>query len=581
MNILGISAYYHDAAAAIVCDGVIVAAAQEERFSRLKNDPGFPRQAIIYCLAQAGLQPADLDAVVFYEKPFLKFDRIIETYLATAPRGFASFRRSFPLWIREKVRQKAVLCEALGNIAESPEFWRKKIRFSEHHLSHAASAYYPSPFDSAAVLTVDGVGEWASASIGVGRGTDLRLLTELHFPHSLGLLYSAFTEYLGFSVNSGEYKVMGLAPYGEPVYQQLIFRELINLQEDGSFRLNPACFDFLTGERMTNRRFHGLFGAPPRRADDVLTDQHRNIAASIQAVLEECMFRLARQARDISGESRLCLAGGVALNCSANGKLRRSGEFDEIWVQPAAGDAGGALGAALAFHYASSGQPDHLASRMHSALLGPEYEDAFIGAELDRLGARYQKMAPPELIDNLVERLLRGQIIGWFQGRMEYGPRALGARSIIANPMIADMRETVNARIKKRENFRPFAPAVLEDQAGAWFDGNQQSPFMLFTVQARSEVAARIPAVVHVDGSSRIQTVSAQQNPVFHQLLTAFHQASGCPMLLNTSFNVKDEPIVMSPEDALRCMHSAGLDALAIGNYLVTAAGQTVSAALA
>lgn len=576
MKILGISAWYHDAAAALVCDGVIVAAAQEERFSRLKNDPGFPRQAISYCLDQGGLLATELDAVVFYEKPFLKFDRIIETYLATAPRGFASFRRSFPMWIREKIRQKSVLCEALASIAESPAFWRSRIRFSEHHLSHAASAYYPSPFDSAAVLTVDGVGEWASASVGVGRGNDLRLLAELHFPHSLGLLYSAFTEYLGFSVNSGEYKVMGLAPYGEPVYQQLIFRELINLQEDGSFRLNLSCFDFLTGERMTNRRFHALFGAPPRKPDDVLTDQHRNIAASIQAVLEECMFRLARYARDISAEGNLCLAGGVALNCSANGKLRRSGEFDEIWVQPAAGDAGGALGAALAFHYASVDQPDHLASRMDSALLGPQYDDAFIGAELDRLGARYQKMAQPQLMTALVERLLRGEVIGWFQGRMEYGPRALGGRSIIANPMIADMRETVNARIKKRENFRPFAPAVLEDQAGSWFDDSTQSPFMLFTFQARTDVAVRIPAVIHVDGSSRVQTVNAEQNPLFHQLLSAFHQASGCPVLLNTSFNVKDEPIVMSPEDAWRCMHSAGLDALAIGNYLVVAVDQNV-----
>lgn len=572
MNILGISAYYHDSAAALIRDGVIMAAAQQERFSRLKNDPEFPADAIRFCLEQAKLQPKDIDAVVFYEKPFLKFDRILETYLAVAPSGFGSFRRSFPLWIRDKIKQKRIICKELGQIGETADFWQKRIRFSEHHLSHAASAYYPSPFENAAVLTVDGVGEWASASIGIGDDTSLKIVKELHFPHSLGLLYSAFTEYLGFSVNSGEYKVMGLAPYGEPVYCDLIFRELINLQEDGSFRLNLACFDFLKGERMTNRRFHQLFDASPRKKDSTLTKQHKDIAASIQSVLEECVFRLARHARDITGSDRLCLAGGVALNCTANGKLQQSGEFSDIWVQPAAGDAGGALGAALAYHYAVSPASDHTASSMNTALLGPSYEDATIEETLDRLGAPYQKMSEQQLIAETVRRLLKGEIIGWFQNRMEFGPRALGARSIIANPMLPGIRDQINAKVKKRENFRPFAPAILQEQAEKWFHTDRPSPFMLFTAMARQETRARIPAVVHVDGSSRVQTVTPETNPIFHQLISEFHKASGCPILLNTSFNVRDEPIVLSPEDALRCMDNAGLDALAMGNYLVSKA---------
>lgn len=569
MNVLGISAWYHDAAAALVVDGALVAAVQQERFSRLKNDPSFPLEPIRYCLAEAGLGPDSIDAVVFYEKPLLKFERIMETWLALAPRGFSGFRHAFPLWLKEKVHQKRMICDALATLGMSRDFWADKIKFSEHHLSHAASAFYPSPFESAAVLTIDGVGEWASASIGYGRGNDLEIRREIHFPHSLGLLYSAFTEYLGFAVNEGEYKLMGLAPYGRALYRDLIFRELINLHEDGSFRLNLRYFGYLHGSRMTNRRFHRLFGAPPRMPDTPLTQHHMDIAASIQSVLEECVFRLARHARTITGESRLCLAGGVALNCTANGRLLASGEFEDVWVQPAAGDAGGAAGAALAYYYRAYPADDaRHRSHLVSALLGPEYGDEEIRASLDKAGVEYRALGEPAMVQEVARRLAGGEVIGWFQGRMEFGPRALGARSILASPRPAAMRKRVN-RIKRREDFRPFAPAVLEEHASRWFNLDRSSPLMLFAVPALSSRRQQIPAVLHCDGSSRVQTVSARTHGRFHQLISAFHHLTDCPMVLNTSFNVRDEPIVMTPGDALRALATMELDALAIGSFLV------------
>lgn len=571
MNILGISAFYHDAAACLVRQGQIVAAAQEERFSRLKNDPAFPAQAARFCLRQAGITAAEVDAVVFYEKPIVKFDRIVETYLAIAPRGFTSFRHSVPLWMKEKLNIRQNLIEQLCTIGGDARFWRSRLRFSEHHLSHAASAFYPSPFAEAAVVTLDGTGEWCTGSIWKGTHAGLEPLLEMRFPHSLGLLYSAFTQYLGFRVNDGEYKVMGLAAYGEPRYADLIRSTLVHVRSDGSFQLDMRYFDFTRGLTMTGRRFHALFGGPPRRPEQPLTQQHKDIARSIQQVTEEIILGIARQARALTGASNLCMAGGVALNCSANGVLKRSGLFDDIWIQPAAGDAGGAIGAALAYWYLSAPGRARAGGEdgMQGALLGPAYATDEILATLARLAIPHEVLDETAMLRRTARALAAGRIIGWFQGRAEFGPRALGARSILASAATPGMREEINRRIKRRELFRPFAPSVLAEKAADWF-ACDRSPYMLFTCPPKNDAQRnRIPAAVHIDGSSRIQTVAAHSHPVFHGLLREYESLTGVPVLLNTSFNVKDEPIVNSPEDALRCMQQAGLDMLVMGNVVV------------
>ena len=605
MRILGLSAFYHDSAAALIEDGRIVAAAQEERFSRRKHDAGFPAAAIASCLERAGVPLEAVDRVVFYDKPFLKFERLLETSLAFAPRGFRSFTLAAPVWIREKLFQKDLMRRRLAAAAPSAD-WGERLLFAEHHQSHAASAFYPSPFPEAVVLTMDGVGEWATTSVGVGRGTALEIEREIHFPHSLGLLYSAFTAYTGFRVNSGEYKVMGLAPYGEPRYAGEILEHLVDLKPDGSFRLDLDYFDYCTGFRMTSRRFESRFGGPARRPEEPLTGRHLDLAASVQAVVEEAVLRLTRSLRRETGIPRLCLAGGVALNAVANGKVRRDGRFDEVWVQPAAGDAGGALGAALVASHRLFGAPRAgvsgkapappaggdarrraaaPADAMQGAFLGPEYGDREIAAALRAAGARYEEMGEAELIEAVVEALAAGAAVGWFQGRMEFGPRALGNRSILADPRSPAMQRTLNLKIKRRESFRPFAPSVPGGEAADWFDLDGASPYMVFVESVRRERLLEvaegeegagldqlrtprsvIPAVTHVDGSARVQTVHEETNPKFHALLGAFGAKTGCPVLVNTSFNVRGEPIVCSPEDALRCFLGAGLDALAIGN---------------
>lgn len=571
MKVLGISAFYHDAAACLIDDGVIVAAAQEERFSRIKNDPAFPLHAALFCLQQAGVQVEELDAVVFYEKPIIKFDRIVETYLAVAPRGFHSFHKSFPLWMRDKLNIRKLLATQLCQLGGTVKLWREKLRFSEHHLSHAASAFYPSPFQNAAVITLDGAGEWCTGSIWRGSGARLEQLAEMHFPHSLGLLYSAFTQYLGFRVNEGEYKVMGLAAYGEPRFVDLIKSRLVHLRDDGSFQLDMSYFDFTTGLTMTNHRFHALFGEAPRLREAVISSLHKDIACSIQQVLEEIILAIARHARALTGADDLCMAGGVALNCSANGVLRKSGLFREIWIQPAAGDAGGAIGAALAYEYLSARQRQrtHGESSMQGALLGPAFTAAQVVAALQEAGLPYQALTQEEMLARTAAALAGGKIVGWFQGRAEFGPRALGARSILASAASVEMRDAINSRVKRRESFRPFAPSVLAEKAGEWFVFSN-SPYMLFTCAPLTEAqGCRIPAAVHADGTSRVQTVAADTHPVFHALLQEYERITSVPVLLNTSFNVKDEPIVNTPEDAIRCMRSAGLDMLVMGNVIV------------
>jgi len=592
MRILGISAFYHDSAAALLVDGRIVAAAQEERFTRVKFDARFPEHAIAYCLAEAGVALADVDYVVFYEKPFLKFERLLETYLAFAPHGFKSFTMAIPLWIREKLFQKDLLGKELRRL--SPDFdWQKKLLFSEHHLSHAASAFYPSPYDEAVVLTMDGVGEWTTTSAGIGRGRDLQILKELHFPHSLGLLYSAFTYYTGFKVNSGEYKVMGLAPYGEPKYAQRILDNLIDLKDDGTFRLDMSYFNYATGLTMTNARFAELFGAPVRRPDqDLLTDFHMDFAASIQAVTEEVMLRLTRTLAREHACANLCLAGGVALNCVANGKLLRAGLFKNIWVQPAAGDSGGALGAALAAWHLFLGndrRADGVHDTMAGSYLGPAYAQAEIEQRLLAVRARFTVASDDEVTAQTADALGSGAAVGWMQGRMEYGPRALGARSILGDPRSPGMQKMLNLKIKYRESFRPFAPAVLREDVADWFELDVDSPYMLLVAGVKPErrrvmtaqeqalfgidklniARSEIPAVTHVDYSARIQTVHAETNPRFHALLSAFKARSGCPVLVNTSFNVRGEPIVCTPEDAFRCFMGTELDLLVIGNCVL------------
>ena len=589
MRILGISAFYHDSAAALVDGGRIVAAAQEERFTRRKHDAGYPRRAVDCCLAQGGIALADIDRVVFYDKPFLKFERLIETSVAFAPRGLRAFAAALPAWVGDKLFQKGVLRRELAAAAPAVD-WNTRLLFAEHHLSHAASAFYPSPFRDAAVLTLDGVGEWATTAAGVGRGGDLALTRELHFPHSLGLLYSAFTHYAGFEVNGGEYKLMGLAPYGEPKYAGVILDRLIDLKPDGTFRLDMDYFGYCTGLRMTNARFDALFGGPPRRPGGALTRRHMDVAASAQAVVEEAVIRLTRSLRAETGLPRLCLAGGVALNCVANGKVLRDGRFDDVWVQPAAGDAGGAVGAALAASHGllgeprPTGAPGAVGDAMQGALLGPGFDAGEIRRALDVAGARYAELSDDELLAATVTALAGGKAVGWFQGRMEFGPRALGNRSILADARSPSMQRTLNLRIKHRESFRPFAPSVPRADVADWFALDRDSPYMLFTAPVKLERRraggetdpargggdrlgrSEIPAVTHVDHSARIQTVHPETNPRFHALLTAFKARTGCPVLVNTSFNVDGEPIVCTPADAWRCFMGTDIERLVIGN---------------
>jgi carbamoyltransferase len=588
VRILGISAFYHDSAAALVDDGRIMAAAQEERFSRRKHDARFPRHAVEYCLREGAITLDQLDHIVFYDKPFLKFERLLETYVAFAPRGLASFSMAVPLWVKEKLFQKLLLkreLEALGLGADL----EAKLLFAEHHQSHAASAFFPSPFAEAAVLTMDGVGEWATTSMGIGRGNSLEILKEIHFPHSLGLLYSAFTYYTGFKVNSGEYKLMGLAPYGEPKFAGRILDQLIDLKPDGSFRLNLAYFDYCTGLRMTNARFDELFGGPPRDPDERLTQRHMDIAASIQAVTDEAVLRLTRAIAAETGLPNLCLAGGVALNCVTNGRVLRDGRFTRLWIQPAAGDAGGALGAALCGYHLFKAQPrthPNPLDAMEGSYLGPWFAQEDVERRLKQLGAVYSVLPDQELIGATVGALVDGRAVGWFQGRMEFGPRALGARSILGDPRSPTMQSILNLKVKHRESFRPFAPSVLAEEVGEWFDLDTESPYMLivadvahrhrrvmtpaeqqlFGIEKLNVPRSSIPAVTHVDYSARIQTVHRETNPRYHALLTGFQRRTGCPVLVNTSFNVRGEPIVATPEDAFHCFMGTEIEVLAIGN---------------
>ena len=647
MRVLGLSAFYHDSAAALVEGGRIVAAAQEERFTRRKHDSDYPANAIACCLDRAGVTLDAIDRVAFYDKPFLKFERLLETCVAFAPRGFRSFSMAAPVWIKEKLFQKDLLRRKLRALAPEVD-WDTRLLFAEHHQSHAASAFYPSPFHDAVVLTMDGVGEWATTSVGIGHGNALEMVREIHFPHSLGLLYSAFTFYIGFKVNSGEYKVMGLAPYGEPKYARTILDHLIDLKPDGTFRLDIDYFDYCTGLTMTNGRFDALFGGPARKPEEALAQRHMDLAASVQAVVEEAVLRLTRSLREETGIPYLCLAGGVALNCVANGKVLRDGRFDDLWVQPAAGDAGGALGAALAASHRLFGEPRRAAGRsngtggsnradgsnertgrgatpckapspapgsarkrfaphsirqiergdrlerangaggdaMQGAFLGPEFGTDEIRAALDAAGARYETLADGALIAATVEALAAGRAVGWFQGRMEFGPRALGNRSILADARSPTMQKTLNLKIKYRESFRPFAPSVPRADVADWFELDRDSPYMLLVADVKPErrrgdaeaqdtrfgmdrlnvPRSDIPAVTHVDCSARVQTVHRETNPRYHALLEAFKARTGCPVLVNTSFNVRGEPIVCTPADAFRCFMGTDLDCLAIGH---------------
>jgi len=586
VRVLGLSAYYHDSAAALIDDGRIVAAAQEERFSRKKHDARFPVHAIAFCLAQAGIDLGQVDRVVFYDKPFLKFERLVETYAAFAPRGFKSFRMSIPLWLREKLFLKGLLRKELQRL-DPRGGWNGELLFSEHHLSHAASAFFPSPFERAVVLTMDGVGEWATTSVAIGQGNTLQVQKEIHFPHSLGLLYSALTYYTGFKVNSGEYKVMGLAPYGEPVFAKTMFEHLIDVKPDGSFRMDLSYFDYCTGLTMTNAKFDQLFGGPARTPDQPLTQRHMNLAASIQAVTEEIVLRLTRALRDETGIDKLCLAGGVALNCVANGKVLRDGRFDALYIQPAAGDAGGALGAALVGYHMQLDQPRRAnGDAMQGAYLGPVFAQDDIERRLRDCGARFETLSDATLLDTCAGDLAAGKAAGWFQGRMEFGPRALGNRSILGDPRSPTMQKTLNLKVKYRESFRPFAPSVLREHVAEWFELDGDSPYMLlvadvvkarrrtmsaeeqrlFGIDKLNVLRSDIPAVTHLDYSARIQTVHADTNPRYHALLSAFNRRTGCPVLVNTSFNVRGEPIVGTPEDAFRCFMGTELDVLAVGN---------------
>ena len=591
--ILGLSAFYHDSAAALVVDGEIVAAAQEERFTRKKHDPDFPAKAVEYCLREAGLKPADLDYVAFYDKPLTKFERLLETYLAFVPGGFRSFRMAMPLWLKDKLHMPRTIRRALGGDV------RAKLVFTEHHESHAASAFFPSPYDEAAILTLDGVGEWATAAMGVGRGGRIELSHQIDFPHSLGLLYSAFTYYCGFKVNSGEYKLMGLAPYGRPVYVEAILEHLVDLKPDGSFRLDMSYFNYCQGLTMTNRRFHDLFGGPPREPESDLTQRHMDLAASIQAVTEDAMLRIGRDLHERTGMKDLVLAGGVALNCVANGRLLREGPFESIWIQPAAGDAGGALGAALFVWHQLMGRPRqaHPNDSQRGSFLGPEFGPEEVRRFLASVGETGRHFDDEsELFEHVAEMLAEEKVVGFFQGRMEFGPRALGARSILGDPRSPKMQATMNIKIKFRESFRPFAPIVMAEHAPEWFglEPGQESPYMLLVAPVREEqrvpidpeqlrtmeddpdlrrrvnvVRSTIPAVTHVDYSARLQTVDEVRNPRTYGLLRAFHRRTGCPVLVNTSFNVRGEPIVCTPEDAYRCFRATEMDVLVLGDTVL------------
>lgn len=587
MNILGISGYYHDSAACLVVGNTVVAAAQEERFTRKKHDSGFPSKAVAYCLSQAGIAPAQVDQVVFYDKPFLKFERLFETYLAFAPRGLKSFATSLPVWVKDKLFQRRVIEQDMAKALGDKVNWGERLLFSEHHLSHAASAFFPSPFERAAVLTMDGVGEWTTTSLAIGHGSDLQIAREIQFPHSLGLLYSALTYYTGFKVNSGEYKVMGLAPYGEPRFAQLILDHLIDVKDDGSFTLDMSYFNYCTGLTMTSEKFHDAFGGPPREPESELTQREMDLAASIQAVVEEVVLKMARSLAKETGERNLCLAGGVALNCVANGKLLRDRCFEQIWIQPAAGDAGGALGAALAVAHLHHKTPRTVvpgADAMSGSYLGPAYSQPEIEAGLQ--GAVFTRLDDDAIIERTALALADGKAVGWMQGRMEFGPRSLGGRSILADPRSVHMQKQLNLKVKYRESFRPFAPSVLREEVSNWFELDGDSPYMLLVADVKPEhrramtdeeqalfgidklnvPRSGIPAVTHVDYSARVQTVTAATNPRYHALIKRFHELTGCPVLVNTSFNVRGEPIVCTAQDALRCFMGTELDVLVVGN---------------
>jgi len=591
MNILGISAYYHDSAAALIQDGEILAAAQEERFTRKKHDPDFPDSAIRYCLSEAGIGLADVDQVVFYDKPLVKFERLLETYLSYAPKGLRSFIAAMPVWLKEKLYLKTTLKRELADLGACKVKDLPTLLFAEHHRSHAASAFFFSPFEEAAVMCLDGVGEWATTTAWHGKGNSLEPLWEIDFPHSLGLLYSAFTYFTGFRVNSGEYKLMGLAPYGEPKYVDLIRENLIDIKEDGSFKLDMQYFNYCTGLTMTNEKFDKLFGRPPRKAESELTQDEMDIAASIQVVTEDVVMRLARSLQKETGCKYLCLAGGVALNCVSNGKLLRDGPFEDIWIQPAAGDAGGAIGAASIAWHEHQGQPRQVNGHdtMRGSYLGPRYSDDVIRSELDKLGANYTRLDDDALYSKLAEALDDGSVAGWFQGRMEFGPRALGGRSIIGDPRNTKMQSVMNLKIKYRESFRPFAPSVLEERASDYFHLDRPSPYMLIVAPVADDLRipmsdeqsqlfgidrlkvprSEIPAITHVDYSARVQTVSERTNPRYYHLLKAFDARTGCGVLVNTSFNVRGEPIVCTPEDAYRCFMRTEMDYLVIENFIL------------
>ena len=570
MNVLGLSAFYHDSAACLLRDGQIVAAAQEERFTRKRHDAAFPAQAAAYCLKAGGIAEDRLDAVVFYEKPLLKFDRILTSLLAAAPNGFPAFRAAMPVWLKGKLWLRGLIREGLPG-------YQGKIFFVEHHLAHAASAFFASPFPEAAVLTMDGVGEWATASVGRGQGERLELLQEQRFPHSLGLLYSAFTRYAGFKVNSGEYKLMGLAPYGRPIYADTILRELVDLKADGSFRLNLRYFGFLDGLETTSPAFHDLFGGPPRAPESALTQRHADLARSAQAACEEIMLRMARHAVAAAGSRSLCLAGGVALNCVGNARLLREKACDRLWVQPAAGDAGGALGAALYYWHEHLRKPRHAdggTDRMRGALLGPEYSDDELAGFLRARGLPHERLSPQDLAERVASLVDDGKVVALFQGRMEFGPRALGARSIIGDARRPGMREELNRKIKFRESFRPFAPAVLASEAARWFDLQAESPYMLLTAPVRAGRGGDLPSVTHVNGSARLQTVDESSSPLLAAILRALLRRTGCPVVVNTSFNVRGEPIVCRPEEAYACFMRTDIDALALGGFLLLKTAQ-------
>jgi len=598
MKILGISAYYHDAAACLVVDGEIIAAAQEERFTRKKHDSNFPVNAITYCLSEAKITSKDVDYVVFYDKPFLKFERLLETYLAFAPRGFKSFTTSLPIWLKDKLFQKMVITNALIDLWGKDGKWEENLLFSEHHLSHAASAFFPSPFERAAVLTMDGVGEWTTTSLAIGQGHNLSVFKEIHFPHSIGLLYSALTYYTGFKVNSGEYKVMGLAPYGEPKYANLIKDHLIDIKEDGSFALDMSYFNYCTGLTMTNDKFDALFGGPARPQESTLTQREMDLAASIQVVVEEVVIKLAKGIAKTTGEKNLCLAGGVALNCVANGKLLKEKVFDRLWIQPAAGDAGGALGAALGAYHIMLNQPRKVSSDidlMKGSYLGPEFNQKDITERLTRCGAVFKTLAEYEVIEQTAQALASGKAVGWMTGRMEFGPRALGGRSIIADPRSPTMQKRLNLKVKYRESFRPFAPSVLREDVSNWFEMNNDSPYMLLVTDIakdkRREMTAEeqalfgidklnlprseIPAITHVDYSARVQTVHKETNPRYYELISRFKELTGCPVIVNTSFNIRGEPIICTPEDAFRCFMATELDVLVVGNSVLIKSEQS------